>query len=222
MRRGFTLIEILIVITIIAILGIFISNSFTNNRIKAENSRIKSDLYRLKIAFEDYYNDHNCYPPAAWFDKADDCGSAQLTPYLAQIPCDPHTGMPYKLETDSNNPPGCIWFKLYGSLTSPTLDEDALAQYSDSGSSLGNYGVSSSNTSVAVFFDTSTPTPNPSSTPQPSPSPTGNPSDSYSYCYNSANHDCNSFDPNLESCTPYFVNDDYCGGCLVNGTCTPL
>ncbi|KKU46847.1 MAG: hypothetical protein UX62_C0005G0007 [Microgenomates group bacterium GW2011_GWA2_46_7] len=210
-KQGFTLIEILIVVSIIAILMLTLSFSITRQRDKADNARIKSDLSRLKIAFEDYYNDHNCYPPADWFDDSSDCGTPHLTPYLNQIPCDPHTGRPYPLEKDG----ACgTWFKLYGKLTNPTADPQAVAQFSESGSTLGNYGVSSSNTVVSVVFATPTPT--------PTPAPSGTTQNTYSYCYNAANKDCNSFDPTVQNCTPYFINDDYCGGCLANGSCTPL
>lgn len=166
-QAGFTLIEVLIVISIVAIMIIGLTFSLTRQRDKADNTRIKTDLSRLKIAFEDYYNDHNCYPPAAWFDGEEDCDSRNLQPYLGNIPCNRSTGRPYPLEKDAT---GCTWFKLYGYLKDPASDPQALAQYSDTGSTLGNYGVSSSNTIVSVLF-TSAPTPTPNPTPPPSTPP---------------------------------------------------
>jgi prepilin-type N-terminal cleavage/methylation domain-containing protein len=162
--RGFTLIELLVVVTILALLIIGALLSLNKNRDKATDAKSKSDLSRLKIAFEDYYNDKNCYPPAEWFDGTEDCGSSSLKPYLAQIPCDPRTGKPYVLETDAT---ACGWFKLYGQLTQTVSDPEALELCDALGSTLGTYGVSSSNTSVTINCAA-----NPSPTPAPIPSTT--------------------------------------------------
>lgn len=204
-KGGFTLIEVLIVVSIIGILAVALTISLTHQRQKASNARVKTDLARLKIAFEDYYGDHNCYPPAEWFDTADDCGGNALSPYLAAIPCDRQTAMPYKLEKDS----ACgTWFKLYGELVDPATDPQAMDQYSPAGSSLGSYGVSSSNTTVSVNFATPTPTPTSSSTPT-----------NYYYC--SAINNCSSYNNDLWSCTPNFPDDPNCGsGCATVGSCT--
>jgi len=213
LKRAFTLIEILIVTAIIGILSIALVFSFLHQRDKATNARIKSDLSRLKTAFEDYYNDNNCYPPSTLFDDETDCGSSALSPYLASIPCSPRSNMPYALETDVT---GCGWYKLYGELIDPANDPQAVAQYSASANpTLGNYGVSSSNTTVSVNFPlTSSPT---SSTA---------PTNSY-YCSSGpitpgGNGNCTSFNPTVENCTPNYSDPD-CGGthCPTAGTCTP-
>lgn len=165
-KKGFTLIEVLIVVAILAILTLMAIFSLSNQRDKATDAKSKADLARLKIAFEDYYNDHNCYPPDTWFDNADDCGTPQLAPYLAQIPCDPRTGEPYVLETDGSS---CgDWFKLYAQLTQTASDPSSLALCGPGGSSLGTYGVSSSNTSVTIDCSAIS---TPSSTPVPTVPP---------------------------------------------------
>lgn len=215
MKRAFTLIEVLVVVAIIAILTIAVIVGLTGQRDKASDARAKSDLDRLKIAFEDYYNDHNCYPPAAWFASAADCNSGNLKPYLNAIPCDPKTGLPYKLETDTT---GCTWFKLYTNIqsTSSTVVFSTPVQI---GSKTYNYAVSSTN--VTLPFPTSTPTP----TPSPSPSPLPSSSNTYYYC--SSLNNCSSYDPVRFSCSPSYTNDPYCGGrggiiCGSTGTCTKL
>ena len=209
--EGFTLIEVLIVVAILAILTIAVIMSLTGNRDKAADAKMKSDLDRLKIAFEDYYNDHNCYPPAAWFASSSDCNSGNLRPYLNAIPCDPKTGLPYKLETDVS---GCGWYKLYGKTTS-TPDS-----YCTGGVCYG-YIVSSSN--IATTFS---PTPSPSSSIAPSPTPSPSPSGSNLYYYCSSLNNCSSYNPTLFSCTPSYTNDPYCGGgaivCGTVGSCTKL
>lgn len=194
---GFTLIEVLIIVSIIAILTIILKSSTSQQINKADDSEAKSDLYRLKIAFEEYYTDHSCYPPAEWFDSPADCGSNHLTPYLAQIPCDKNTSFPYVLETDDTT---CNWFKLYATLSLPGNDEQAISQRSPSGSTKGNYGVSSTNTLVTVYYD-------PASEP-PTPPASSNPTNLYYYCSSLGN--CTSKPASL-TCSPTYTNDPYCG-----------
>lgn len=217
MKKGFTLIELLIVVSILAILVILAINLLRGNRDKADDAATKSDLNRLKIAFEDYYADHNCYPPASYFDDASDCGSSQLSPYLNRIPCDRHTDLPYILETDQST---CSWFKFYTTLNSASSDSDAVALCNDSGSSLGNYAVSSDNVRPLVLCSTN-PAPSPTPTPSSVPNPSYDPALNYYYCSSLSN--CTSFDPAIYVCTPSFPSNPSCDGgtnpCQTVGTC---
>lgn len=238
-KKAFTLIEVLIVVSILAILGTLSLFSFNQQRARAKDIKAKSDLNNLKIAFENYYNDHSCYPPNSWFDSVDDCNSTKLSPYLNFIPCDQNTGLPYPLETDDTT---CKWFKLYATFSLPSRDEQAVAQQSLTGSTKGNYGVSSSNVNVSVYYlppvasilpsPTSTPSsPVPTPSPSPSATPTIAPSSTplppthdYYWCSNLGN--CTSFDPQIETCTPTYVDNPNCDNlatkCAHVGTCTRL
>lgn len=197
-KRGFTLIELLIVVSILAILVIVALAMVRGNRDKAADAKVKSELNRLKIAFEDYYGDHNCYPPPEYFDDANDCGGQQLRPYLGSVPCNPNTNLPYAYITDST---GCTWFKLYGNLKS--YDEDSLSSPLTLDSYSYNYGVSSSNTTLET---------------QNAPLPEG-----HNYYYCSALNNCTSFNPNTHVCTPYYTDDPDCDGgvnkCSSVGSC---
>ncbi len=90
---GFTLIEMLIVISIIAILAsVVLYANITSSAQKARDSKRKQDLNKLVRTFEDYYNDHGRYPPAN--DPADGniAGSpwgSSLDNYVVQLPNDP-------------------------------------------------------------------------------------------------------------------------------------
>lgn len=194
--KGFTLIEVLIVISILAILATSVFVSLSKQRIKAEDVKMKSDLDRLKIAFEDYYSDHNCYPPPTWFDDPSDAGSQVLKPYLNQLPFNKKTNLPYILEKDTT---GCRWFKLYTTLNNADDPQAVLLRTADPavGSTLGNYGVSSSNVFVSIFYNS------PSS---PTPTPTSNPSNTY-YCQGIGN--CSSI-PSGQTCSPSY-SDPSCG-----------
>lgn len=187
-KKGFTIIEVLIVVSILALLMMALLLSVKNQRQKAEDARIKSDLDRLKIAFEDYYNDNNCYPPTAWFDTADDCGSNLLQPYLNAIPCDPKSDLPYPLEHVGNQ---CSGFRLYGSLENYADPSVADLCVGSGGSTLGNYGVSSSNTTVGIDC-----------TGLPIPSSGGSPTPNPSSLYPPGRYACESLDP-VNGCNDY-------------------
>jgi len=196
-RRGFTLIEILIVISILAILTLASITMLSGNRDKADDAKAKSDLDRLKISFEEYYNDKNCYPPATWLDDASDCGSDNLKPYLNTISCDRRTGLPYIYRTD---PTGCVSFALYAKITN--TGDPQYSSFMENSTLLGTYAVSSSNVNLY-------------------PSASSNPNNRY-YCQ--ALNNCSSI-PTGKTCTPSWPTGN-CDGDITSrctgvlGTCS--
>jgi len=96
MRKGLTLIEVLIVV---AILGLLLTALFfyaLPQVARGRDGKRLSDLDKLKVVFEDYYNDNACYPPRTVLD--DYCGgggSTVLDGYINTVPCDPRTREPY-------------------------------------------------------------------------------------------------------------------------------
>lgn len=91
--KGFSLIEVVIVLAILAVLAVIGYFSYQKHLFRARDAHRKADLERLKIAFEDYYNDHRCYPPP---EVLLDCGQDTLSPYINEIPCDPLDNSPYQ------------------------------------------------------------------------------------------------------------------------------
>ncbi|MCJ7739805.1 type II secretion system GspH family protein [Candidatus Microgenomates bacterium] len=62
---GFTLMELLIVMTLVAILaGMALMTNVKSSLQKSRDSKRKQDLNKMVRIFEDYYNDHQHYPPA--------------------------------------------------------------------------------------------------------------------------------------------------------------
>lgn len=61
MKKGFTLIEILIVIAIIGILSSTVIVAGSSSRQKAKNTQIKSDMANIAKAAELYYYKHQDY-----------------------------------------------------------------------------------------------------------------------------------------------------------------
>ena len=158
---SFTLAELLIVIAILAILAVIAFQNYKSQTEKAFDKKRKDHLNRLKVAFEDYYNDHNCYPSS---DSLDPCGEGaeQLQPYLRIIPCDPGNNQPYVLATDNDACPQK--FKIYTTLGYENdLEIEELGCLGGCGPSAGdyvdgssienndytyNYGVSSTNEEI--------------------------------------------------------------------------
>ncbi len=95
-NNGFTLSEILIVITILVVISLAVFRSIDplTQFLKGYDSVRKSDLEKIKTAFEEYYIDNECYPPQTALSN---CGSSDLAPYLDKVPCDPSTRIPYTL-----------------------------------------------------------------------------------------------------------------------------
>lgn len=181
LKKGFTLVELLIVITILAILIIIGMISWRLQIDKARDADKKDDLYRISVAFEEYFSDNECYPPS---DILTNCGGNELDPYLDKIPCDPTTGLPYCYVTDSVHPTCYQNFKVLTPLK--FQDDPAIVKIGCNGDeycgyedicaipaqnvSGFNYGVSSTNVTVANPA-LPTPSPSPSTGPSPSPSP---------------------------------------------------
>ena len=86
MRRrdsGFTLIEILVVITLIFVLAGIALISYQNSVTRTKEAVLKEDLFRLRDAIDQYYADKNKYPESL---------EALVTEkYIRAVPADPFT-----------------------------------------------------------------------------------------------------------------------------------
>jgi type II secretion system protein G len=88
-ERGFTLIELMIVVAIIAILaGILIPN-FVNARAQAQSAACESNLRAIATALELYYADNQVYPTAGGAAVQPSLLSANGVAYLNNTPKDP-------------------------------------------------------------------------------------------------------------------------------------
>ena len=63
-EKGFTLIELMIVVAIIGILAAIAIPQFASYRVKAFNSAAKADLHSAQTTYEVFFNDNNEYPAA--------------------------------------------------------------------------------------------------------------------------------------------------------------
>lgn len=100
-QKGFTLVELLVVVAIIGILSTLLTANFIAVRQRGRDSQRKSNLRQIQSALELYRADQAGYPTAGPnagnFPTA--CGSAFTnvagsTTYMQKVPCDP-TNVPY-------------------------------------------------------------------------------------------------------------------------------
>jgi general secretion pathway protein G len=80
---GFTLIELMIVMSLIVILASIGLAVYTNSITRAKESVLKEDLFRMRDAIDQYYSDKGEYPTSL-----QDLVSQK---YLRSIPVDPFT-----------------------------------------------------------------------------------------------------------------------------------
>jgi general secretion pathway protein G len=82
-QRGFTLIELLVVISMIAILAAMGIAQYRNSVRRAQEATLKTDLFQMRDAIDQYYADKGKYPST--LDTLVSDG------YLRKIPVDPIT-----------------------------------------------------------------------------------------------------------------------------------
>ena len=63
-QRGFTVVELLIVIVVIGVLVALVMNTFSGTQRRARDTDRAADINALSIQLEAYFNDHDGYPAA--------------------------------------------------------------------------------------------------------------------------------------------------------------
>lgn len=113
-KKGFTLIELIVVIAIIGLLSTLAVVALGSARQKARDSKRLSDLKQLQTALELYYTDVNAYPAgnavtlgtgnAACLNGSGFAATGCATPYMGQVPQDPQasTGGTYVYTVGNN------------------------------------------------------------------------------------------------------------------------
>lgn len=87
--RGFTLIELMVVIAIIGLLASIITISLVSSKAKGRDAKRVADVRTIQLALETYYNDNGTYPVTIY--------NAPFTPnYLTTVPTDPNSQAAYK------------------------------------------------------------------------------------------------------------------------------
>lgn len=125
--RGFTLVEILVVVSIIVILMAILIPVAMGAISRARNAAIGFELSELKTAIEEYKKEHGDYPPSLDWDPnfAANLGAQQSkwfasnapTPYAYSSVCERHFQRCYPKMTQAEK------YKFYG-LIAPILEQD--------------------------------------------------------------------------------------------------
>lgn len=95
--KGFTLLEILVTITIIAVLTAIGIVSYSSVNKRSRDVKRKSDLEQIRSALEMYRSDNAGYPDigAGFLTVGGLAGDLVLTGYMPAIPDDPSSGVDY-------------------------------------------------------------------------------------------------------------------------------
>jgi type II secretion system protein G len=119
LRAGFTLVEMLVVIVVLATLAAIVLPRFLNCGRRSREAALRTDLRILRNAITCFYNDTSWYP-ATLADLA--AASAPATalnvgghqkvlnaaswkgPYVERVPNDPVSWKPFAYYTDNTNP----------------------------------------------------------------------------------------------------------------------
>jgi type II secretion system protein G len=120
-QKGFTLIELMIVIAIIGLLSSIILASLTVALKKGRDARRISDLAEIQTALELYYSTANSYPSASSQATAATALSALVTAGdMASVPDDPLGGSYHYVYLSSNGSNGTAQYYCVGSILENT------------------------------------------------------------------------------------------------------
>jgi len=151
-NSGFTLLELLVVITILGILASVGFGQYRTSQLKARDAQRKGDLANVARALEMYYSDHGCYPPSTSSGLIDVGGgldwgtefSTSEVVYMKMLPKDPlqdkDANYVYCYQSDDSG----TYYQLYAKLQNEN-DSDYKGPYTCAGDNNYTYGIASSN-----------------------------------------------------------------------------
>lgn len=152
-QRGFTLMELMVVIIIIGILSTIVAGNFVQSKLRARDARRKNDIAQMQRTMEAYYNDHGRYPSFLTTDMA--WGAPFIDPvtgvtYMNQLPNDPHQPASQFLLLVSTDG---LKYQLFAHVENVkdediSIDSNVTTRFCGS-TSYCNYAVTSSNATVS-------------------------------------------------------------------------
>ena len=156
-KKGFTLLELMIVIVILGVLTTLISGNFLNSLKRGRDTRRKTDLQNIQKALELFYEDKKTYPTFNIFatdgalcetQVSSSCGSTEKI-YMQKVPTDVTSACEYLYVSGDGTQ-----YKLYSIIENDEDRGQGVIQSDDGGYASTNcgcgvceFGVSSSNTS---------------------------------------------------------------------------
>lgn len=164
-NKGFTLVELLVVMAILGILVALVAGAFRTPQMKGRDAKRKGDLKELANALELFINDYGMYPSSSPDGKILGCpypddvagcewGAGEFadgkTIYYKVMPNDPSKNGDYVyVVPDSANSKYMIFTRLENSEDKDCIEGDCTGAVTgrNCGSGLCNYAVTSTNTS---------------------------------------------------------------------------
>jgi len=106
--KGFSLIEIVVVIAIMGVLTVVIYSSFDASKAQSRDQKRVSDVSAIQLALEQYFYAHGTYPLQL---------NVLVPTYISSIPTDPTTSLDYGVNyfpiTKMQNTDKCISYQLW-------------------------------------------------------------------------------------------------------------
>lgn len=122
-KFGFTLIELIVVISIIAILTAIITSNFAQSRAKSRDAKRISDIGSIQLALDLYFDKCNEYPKTLTNLNTTCSRGGKLSDYISQLPVPPqpytdagYTSYAYGYYVDNQTTPAdyLLYIKLEG------------------------------------------------------------------------------------------------------------
>ena len=95
-HKGFTLIELMVVMALIVILASIALVQYGPSVTRAKEATLKEDLFRMRDAIDQYYADKNKYPPSL--------DALVQDKYMRTVPVDPFTNSADSWQTTMAEP----------------------------------------------------------------------------------------------------------------------
>jgi len=97
-ERGFTLVELMVVVAIIALLAAIIIPNYVHARAQASVSQSESNIKQIATALELYYGDNQTYPASGSGTITPSLFGSATNPYLTSTPTNALGRQPYQYQ----------------------------------------------------------------------------------------------------------------------------
>lgn len=150
-QKGFTLVELLVIIAIIGVLSAIIYSSFNGARAKSRDEKRVSDISSIALALEQYFNQYHYYPYTL---------DTLVPTFLSTQPLDPTTNKEYGYLpiTTVSDSPTCTYYQLWTTFETNN-------SYLSAKKGLNSTGIKSDNAVASGKFFYCSSNPSPGTTP---------------------------------------------------------